>query len=151
MPNWKFTKKMMGILLMLCGTMPLISGLVKYGNAKNFVSTSMPTEATVTEVVRQEGAKGAEAGIYYLKFRYYDNDGSVHEKLSNVGRYPARHEVGDSVSVRFHLDDPTDVRESSVSGLWLEAYYFLIPGIAMMLGGIGLLMRSRKANQPIGT
>lgn len=137
-------------MVAVLGLLPLSNGAQKYSLSNEFMNSSMGVEATVVDHLQVDVQKRSKKSpLYYDVVQFEDANGIVKKSVTNVGSYPIAHDVGDTVAVRFSLDNVDDVRIDSITGIWLESLFFLVPGVLLVFGG-GLLFstgqrRNRKA------
>lgn len=122
----KFPRKLIGILLLISGSVCLLGGGATAIYSYHFSVTAQRTTGEVIQLI-QRRSNGADA--LYPVFRYTDRNGVSHTVDSNTGSYPAAHQIGDSVTVLYVPGS----ENSAEIGDW-----FNIWGISLVLGIIGI-------------
>ena len=135
----------LGIALIVVSLLPLSNGSKLFSAQKTFFEESTASRATVVALV---GAKPREnkknSTNVYSVVEFTDNEGTRRTEQTNVGSYPAAHSIGEEIDILFHPDKREDVRIASFTGLWFESAFYLIPGLAALLGGITMVLSGRK-------
>lgn len=137
--------KSLGIGLIMASLLPLSHGANQLSAQKMFAQESSQRRATVVELVEAEPVDGQKhSPNIFSVVEFTDDDGTRRTERTNIGSYPAAHEIGEEIDIRFHLSNEEDVRVASFIGLWFESAFYLIPGFATLLGGIAMTLNGRK-------
>lgn len=137
--------KYLGIALIVASLLPLSHGSKLLSSQYIFIEESTSRQAVVVGMAGDDLALGEKKTNHsYSVVEFTDDEGTSRTARTNVGSYPPQHSIGAGVGIRFHRSKKNDVRIDSFTGLWLESAFYLIPGIATLLGGFGLMLSARK-------
>jgi hypothetical protein len=125
----------LGATFGLVGTVLLTVSVALGASTVSFLVSADRTDGTVTDMVPYTTTKRDYSGMHntttlwrpVVEFRVDDQEYTFQ---SSVGTSPPAHRVGDTVSVAYDPDDPSDARLASFGTV------FLVP---LITGGIGLV------------
>ena len=142
------TLRIMGILFLIAGVLLSVGAFLSYRHTRHFLTHSTVARGEVIDVVLRattdSDSPRSDASVYYPVIRFENESHEAIEFTGSTGSNPPTHRKGDSVAVRYDLDDPHRARVDSFFSLWLLA---IIPGgmglVFVTVGGImtGIAMR----------
>ena len=142
------SSKSLGIGLILASLLPLSHGATLFAAQNQFIAESTAARATVVGLESAPPEPGEKSSVnVYSVVEFVDDEGIRRSQRANVSSYPPVHSVGEEIVIRFHRFNSEDVRLASFTGMWFESAFFLIPGLATLLGGIALLLKGRQRTQ----
>lgn len=130
--------------LVAASLLPLSHGARLYSAQNTFVQESVSSQAVVVDLqpAAPEPGKARSSEVYSV-VEFTDDSGTRRQARTNVGSYPALHDIGEQINVRFHLQNKDDVRVESFTGMWFESAFYLIPGLLCLVGGFLMIYTSR--------
>ena len=135
----------LGLGLMAASLLPLSNSARLYTAQDAFMQNSVAKRAIVVAqqpTPRVPGKK--KTNEMQSVVEYTDDAGSRLRGPTNVSSYPAPFAVGEEIDIRISLQNPSDIRAASFTGMWFETTFYLIPGLIALAGGALMVMRGRK-------
>lgn len=117
--------KFTGVFVILSSIFPIGMGVFFYLQSRSFLANSVKTTALVSDLQRS-------GDVYYPIFSFTDKEGKTYAFKSSSGSNPPAYKTGDTVSVLYDPENPTEARADSFFDLWL----FPVLAVAMGIGSI---------------
>jgi hypothetical protein len=110
----------------ICGLLVIGYGIYDYNQSSQLSSSGMTTSGTVTEIrtIRQ---KGSDSFRPMIEFKTVDNNTI---RFETTAKTPYEYSKGQSVTVIYAADDPSNAKIDSFSDFWMR------PIIAIFIGFI---------------
>ncbi len=119
------------LLFLAIGALMLIITAIATFNALSALSREQSTQGRVIELVTRRDEYGNE--FYYPVVEYFLPDGSLKRVQILQGSWPAAHQPGEAVTVRYDPQRPLEVRIQTSPG---SSERWILPGITGLLGVI---------------
>ncbi|GAB1541887.1 hypothetical protein NUACC21_45600 [Scytonema sp. NUACC21] len=135
--------KLIGSVMGGVGTIFTVAGIVNGLNTRSFVSTAIPAQGTVVNLVRRlsTNSDGEVSELYYPMVRFTTKSGEERIFESNTGSYPPRFSLDQRLEVLYNPHNPTSVEINSFFSLWGVAIVFTSLGsIFLVIGGCLIIM-----------
>ncbi len=124
-------RRLLAVVSWALGAAVVVLTLVAVGAAVSrvsFLANSERVDGTVVGLDRGMSASGSWRGgsaVTYPVVRFRDAAGRWHEFTASVGTSPPSHAVGDTVGVRYRVDDPGD---ADLTGFWSTWLVVIVTG-----------------------
>lgn len=133
---------MFGSIFAGVGSIFAVTGIIMGLNTRSFVSTAIPTQGVVIDVVKRSStdSKGRSSSVYYpvVKFTTPSGEPTVFE--SNLGTYPPQFRKGNEVELLYNPQQPDSVMINSWMDLWfLPVMFTSLGSIFVLIGGVPLI------------
>lgn len=123
-----FSRKHIAGALIASASICLSIALVSFVYFWHFVGIAAHADGKIIRMIENKD-KGQDT-MYFPVFSFRDTQGEQHTIHSSSGSFPPEYEVGDTVSVLYISDNPSNARINSFFSVW---------GITLFTGVIGLL------------
>lgn len=115
----------------LSGIGMLLGSLASFTATQDFLKQAVPSVGTVVKLRLEDSDEDEDVTrmVYYPIVEFMTANGEKYQSKGSIGSYPASYQVGDSLSVLYHPDNPHRFEINSFWSLWFSSI------VLMLLGG----------------
>lgn len=129
MKTIKVNQKQSIVIFLTIGTILLLIGIGAYVEMQMFKSKAIKTYGKITKLTKSYSKNSGGSYSYIPTFVFKDLQNNQIEVIANISTNPPIGEIGDSIPIIYHSDNPKGARiESTIMGIVFQ----------LMFSGLGL-------------
>ena len=136
--------KIVGSVFAGVGTLFTVIGVVNALDTRSFVTTAIPAQGTVIDVVRRSSSDsdGDVSYAYYPVIKFTPSSGAANIFESNTGSNPPSFSKGQTVEVLYNPQQPNSARINSWFSLWgFPAIFIGVGSVFAVIGGVLIVVK----------